>query len=167
MPGPVGEPGAGMYEDRVTASAERSCRSGLRATVVPPARFRVVSFNETMETVARAFEVVGVAIIVIGGALALVEGFRNFRDLDRYFSHAKQAFGRPLILGLEILVAADIIKTITVELSLSSVATLGILVAVRIALSFSLDIELEGALPWQRAETEAALRTAGTEPEER
>lgn len=119
-----------------------------------------------METVALTFEVIGVAIIVIGGALALVRALRSVSDLDRYFVDAKQAFGRPLILGLEILVAADIIKTITVELSLSSVTTLGILVAVRIALSFSLGIELEGALPWRRAETEATLRTIGAAPED-
>jgi uncharacterized membrane protein len=116
-----------------------------------------MSFDVMMETVARTFEVVGVGIIIIGGALALALGFRDFSGLDHYFFEVKQSFGRPLILGLEILVAADIIKTITVELSLSSVATLGILVAVRIALSFSLSIELEGALPWRRTETEANL----------
>lgn len=125
-----------------------------------------MSFDKVMETIALAFEVVGVAIIILGGALALAQGFRNFNDLDRYFLDAKLAFGRPLILGLEILVAADIIKTITVELSLSSVATLGILVAVRIALSFSLGIELEGTLPWRRAETKAALRTMGARPDD-
>ena len=125
-----------------------------------------MSFDETMENVALAFEVVGVAIIVLGGAMAFARALRGSRDLDRYFLDAKEAFGRPLILGLEILVAADIIKTITVELSLSSVATLGILVAVRIALSFSLEIELEGTLPWRRAETEAALRAMGTHPDE-
>ena len=125
-----------------------------------------MSFDKVMETIALAFEVVGVAIIILGGALALAQGFRNFNDLDRYFLDAKLAFGRPLILGLEILVAADIIKTITVELSLSSVATLGILVAVRIALSFSLGIELEGTLPWRRAETKAALRTIGARPDD-
>lgn len=125
-----------------------------------------MSFDETMENVALAFEVVGVAIIVLGGAMALARGLRGSKDLDRYFLDAKEAFGRPLILGLEILVAADIIKTITVELSLSSVATLGILVAVRIALSFSLGIELEGTLPWRRAETEAALRAMGTDPDD-
>ncbi len=125
-----------------------------------------MGFDETMENVALAFEVVGVAIIVLGGAMALVQGLRGTKDLDRYFLDAKEAFGRPLILGLEILVAADIIKTITVELSLSSVATLGILVAVRIALSFSLGIELEGTLPWRRAETEAGLRALGTDPDD-
>ena len=56
----------------------------------------------------------------------------------------KREFGRPLILGLEILVAADIIKTITVDPSLESVGVLGLLVLVRTVLSFSLDVEVEG-----------------------
>jgi uncharacterized membrane protein len=114
-----------------------------------------MSFVEVMEVIALAFEAIGVAVIVIGCALALAWGFRSPRGFDRYFTEVRQAFGRPLILGLEILVAADIIKTVTVELSLSSVTTLAVLVAVRIALSFSLDIELEGALPWRRAEVQA------------
>jgi uncharacterized membrane protein len=114
-----------------------------------------MDFVEVMEIIALAFETIGVVIIVIGCALALAQGFRGPRSLDRYFSEVKQAFGRPLILGLEILVAADIIKTVTVELSLSSVTTLAVLVAVRIALSFSLDVELEGTLPWRRVEPQA------------
>ena len=79
----------------------------------------------------------------------------------------RRAFGRPPILGLEVLVAADIIKTITVEATFESVAVLGILVAVRIALSFSLDIEVDGMLPWRRVETEAMLSTGGNSDEER
>lgn len=121
-----------------------------------------MSFESVMEFIALSIEVVGVVIIVVGGAVALA-GLRDVRNIERSFMDAKRAFGRPLLLGLEILVAADIIKTITVELSLSSVATLGILVAVRIALSFSLGIELEGTLPWRRAETEATVHgTRGT-----
>ena len=65
-----------------------------------------------------------------------------------------------MILGLEVLVAADIIKTITVDPSLESVAVLGILVAVRIALSISLDIEVDGVVPWHRAATHVAARGA-------
>jgi uncharacterized membrane protein len=120
-----------------------------------------MSFVEVMEVIALAFEAVGVAIIVVGCALALAQGFRRARPLDRYFADVRQAFGRPLILGLEILVAADIIKTVTVELSLASVATLAVLVAVRIALSFSLDIEVDGTLPWRRAEAHASPSGAG------
>ena len=87
-----------------------------------------------MENVALVFEVVGVAIIVIGGIGALIVGIKDFTHLDRLFFDVRRSFGRPIILGLEVLVAADIIKTITVDPSLESVAVLGILVAVRIAL---------------------------------
>jgi uncharacterized membrane protein len=122
---------------------------------------RVVTFEETMEDIAKAFEAVGVAVIVIGGIAAIVTGFKDFRNINKLFIDVRKDFGRPLILGLEILVAADIIKTITVEASLESVVVLGILVAVRIALSFSLDIEVDGILPWRRVETEARLDAAG------
>lgn len=120
-----------------------------------------MEFETVMEAIAQGLEIIAVAIIVMGGALALVQGIRGAKDPDHYFTTVRRAFGRPLILGLEILVAADIVQTITVELSLSSVSTLALLVAVRIALSFSLEIELDGVLPWRRADM--ALR--GTPPE--
>jgi uncharacterized membrane protein len=107
-----------------------------------------------MEDVALVFEVVGVAIIVIGGIGALIVGMKDFTRLDRLFFDVRRSLGRPIILGLEVLVAADIIKTITVDPSLESVAVLGILVAVRIALSISLDIEVDGMVPWRRAQIE-------------
>ena len=116
-----------------------------------------MDFEETMDNIAKGFEVVGVVIIVIGGIYALAHGFRYFTDVSRYFGVVRREFGRPLILGLEILVAADIIKTITVDPSLESVGVLALLVAVRIALSFSLDIEVDGIAPWRKAETEARL----------
>ena len=114
-----------------------------------------MAFERIMENIARAFEGVGVAIIVVGGLIALIGALREFRDFDRYFLDVRRGFGRPLILGLEILVAADIIETITVEATYESVTVLGILVAVRIALSFSLDTEVEGMVPWRRAEIQA------------
>jgi uncharacterized membrane protein len=117
------------------------------------------TFVHTMDNIAKAFEVVGVVVIMIGGVYALLYALRGFRHLNQYFIDVRREFGRPLILGLEILVAADIIKTITVDPSLSSVGVLGILVAVRIALSFSLDIEVDGMLPWRRAEIEHELGT--------
>jgi len=114
-----------------------------------------MDFEETMENIAKGFEAVGVAIIVIGGVLALIHGFKRVGDFTGYFEEVKRTFGRPLILGLEVLVAADIIETVTVDASLESVTVLGILVAVRIALSFSLDIEIDGLAPWRTAEFEA------------
>ena len=130
-----------------------------------------------MEHIARGFEVVGVAIIIVGGAIALVFGFIAAHrdriahpsdtkpDISRYFTFPKREFGRPLILGLEILVAADIIQTITVEPSLESVGVLAILVAVRIALSFSLDIEIDGMVPWRKAAAERAAAAERTTTE--
>ena len=110
-----------------------------------------------MEDVGRAFEVVGVAIIVIGGAYGLIYSALQQKTGRSWFDDARTHFGRPLILGLEVLVAADIIETVTVERTLESVAGLGLLVLVRVVLSFSLDIEIAGMVPWRRAEMEATL----------
>ena len=60
--------------------------------------------------------------------------------------------GRAILLGLEILIIADIVRTITIDPTLESVITLGVLVLVRTFLSFSLEIELEGVVPWRRSE---------------
>jgi len=124
-------------------------------------RFPVVEYGEVIDDIARVFEVAGVAIIAIGCAVALVTSFKDFRNLDKYFADVRRGFGRPLILGLEILVAADIITTITVDPSLESVTVLAILVAVRIALSFALDIEVDGSVPWHRAKLDAMKARAG------
>jgi uncharacterized membrane protein len=124
-----------------------------------------VSFEEAMENIAKVFEAVGVAVIVIGGVYAMSFALKGFRHLTRYFADVRREFGRPLILGLEILVAADIIKTITVDPSLESVGVLGVLVAVRIALSFSLDIEIEGILPWRRAQVQHELAARRSDEE--
>ena len=120
-----------------------------------------MKFEDTMENIAKVFEGVGVAVIVVGGLTALVMGLKDFRNMNKFFGDVRRDFGRPLILGLEVLVAADIIQTITVDPSYESVAVLGILVIVRIALSFSLDIEVDGMLPWRRVETDARLKSAG------
>jgi len=118
-----------------------------------------------MEDIAIGFEVVGVAILVIGGVFAFVSGILRFRSFDQFFRDVRGAFGRPIILGLEVLVAADIIKTITVDPSLESVTVLGVLVLIRIALSISLDIEVDGVVPWHRARAErAAQRPDGSPP---
>ncbi|MGA7756437.1 MAG: DUF1622 domain-containing protein [Ilumatobacteraceae bacterium] len=125
-----------------------------------------MTFEGAMENIALVFEAVGVAIIAIGGVIALVRGVQDFGHFERFFVDVRRGFGRPLILGLEVLVAADIIKTITVDPSLESVAVLGILVAVRIALSISLDIEVDGVVPWHRLRSDAMSRERGVESAE-
>jgi uncharacterized membrane protein len=123
-------------------------------------------FEEVMEVIARCFEAVGVAVIVIGGAIALVSGLKDFRDISSLFVDVRREFGKPLILGLGVLVAAGIVLTITVDPGFESVLVLGILVLVRIALSFSLDVVVEGMVPWRRVETASKLRAAGIDAEE-
>lgn len=111
--------------------------------------------EEIMEVTGLAFEALGVFIIVAGGLYALVKAIADHSDFERFFKHARRNFGRPMLLGLEVLVAADIIETIAVDRSLEAAAILGILVLVRVLLSFSLDVEIDGIAPWRRARYEA------------
>lgn len=115
-----------------------------------------MEYGEWMEDVARGFEVVGILIIAVGGAYGLVRAAWQTAGPMAYYKQARRNFGLPLILGLEVLVAADIIETITVDRTLEGAAGLGLIVLVRVVLSFSLDIEVDGIAPWRRARFEAA-----------
>jgi uncharacterized membrane protein len=111
-----------------------------------------VNFRETMERVVNGFEIAGVTILVIGSVLAFVSAAGVLRRGDRRAAYqaARQDVGRAILLGLEILIIADIVETITVDPTLDSALTLGLIVLVRTFLSFSLEIELDGSLPWRR-----------------
>lgn len=115
-----------------------------------------MEFRDLMEVVVIGFETVGVAVMVIGALWAAVTAARMaFTGArDRAYQAARHGLGRSILLGLEILIVADIIATITIDLSLESAATLGIIVLVRTFLSFSLEVELDGTLPWRRARAE-------------
>ena len=111
-----------------------------------------MQFSDVMESVARGVEVIGVAILVLGSLAAFVpyiraaaagQGRSAYRPL-------RNDLGRAILLGLEILIVADIVQTITVDLTLLNATTLGVIVLVRTFLSFSLEIELEGTPPWRR-----------------
>jgi len=104
-----------------------------------------------MELIVRIFEGIGVAIIVVGCLHTVFRGLSGVFDREDIYQEAKRSFGRPLVLGLEVLVAADIIETITVSLTLENILSLGILVLIRVVLSFSLEIEMDGSLPWRTA----------------
>jgi uncharacterized membrane protein len=108
-----------------------------------------------MEQVVNGFEIAGVVILVVGSLLALVSAAVTFRHggLRAAYQRARQDVGRSILLGLEVLIIADIVLTITVDRTLDSALTLGLIVLVRTFLSFSLEIELEGALPWRRGST--------------
>ena len=109
--------------------------------------------------VVQAIELVGVTIIAIGSAItlalflvALVKRVRVEDAIGRFRSD----LGRSILLGLEFLVAADIISTVVVDLTLESVAALAGIVFIRTLLSFSLEAEIDGRWPWQRAAAEKA-----------
>jgi uncharacterized membrane protein len=107
-----------------------------------------------MSTVSIAFEWAGVGCIVGGFLLALASAARlalSGRREDAYTS-MRSVFGRAMLLGLEILIAADLIRTVAVQPTLQNLAVLGLLVVIRTFLSWSLDVELEGVWPWRKRE---------------
>src|SRR5580698_8700893 len=121
------------------------------------------TFTTVMEHIAQGFEALGVAVLVIGVvwsvALALVV-WRRSRAADRAFLALRRAFGASLLLGLEVLVAADLIRTVAVSPTVENVLVLGLIVLIRTFLSFSLETEIEGVVPWRRAFTSGASHLA-------
>ena len=109
-------------------------------------------FEEWMERVVQAFEVAGVGILAIGSLAALVGAARALSRGERRvaYERARQDVGRAVLLGLEVLIIADIVQTITIDATIESAVTLALIVLVRTFLSFSLEIELEGVVPWHR-----------------
>lgn len=117
-----------------------------------------MSFESTMEDIAKGFEAAGVAVLLVGGVIAFGRAANDLlrEQRDDVYSRLRSFFGRTILLGLEILVAADLIRTVAVDPSLENVAVLGIIVLIRTFLSFSLDVEIEGRWPWRRTVDAAA-----------
>jgi uncharacterized membrane protein len=123
-----------------------------------------VTFTGVMDHVAQAFEALGALILVIGVLWSLclaVVTWRRTRQPASGYAALRRVFGRTLLLGLEVLVAADLIRTVAVSPTLDNVLVLGLIVLIRTFLSFSLEIEIEGVPPWRRGTLRGA-RTAGT-----
>jgi uncharacterized membrane protein len=109
------------------------------------------SFAEWIEAIGRTVDVAGVAVIALGiGMVGAIAALRLFRREAGVYSGFRQQLGRAILLGLELLVAADIIRTVAVTPTLESVIVLGVIVLVRTFLSFSLEVELTGHWPWAR-----------------
>ena len=109
--------------------------------------------TQTAHAVTRIVELTGVAIIAFGafGTLAIfVYRFARSGNSDEAVASFRSSLGRVILLGLEFLVAADIINTVAVEPTLLSVAVLAGIILIRTFLSFSLEVEIEGRWPWQR-----------------
>ena len=118
------------------------------------------------ETIAKGLELFGAAIIIGGLLLASVLYLRDGStsgDWRDAYTRFRSNLGRGILLGLELLVGADIIATITSPLTLESVALLAGIVLIRTFLSFSLETEIEGCWPWQRRAAEERSSTRGAE----
>ena len=112
------------------------------------------SFASVMDHVAQVFEGLGALTLVIGLLFSVVLAglaWRRSGTPAKAYTVLRQAFGGTLLLGLEILVAADLIRTVAVAPTLNNVLVLGLIVLIRTFLSFSLEIEINGVLPWRRA----------------
>ena len=110
------------------------------------------SYEDVMQNVVRGFEVAGVGVLVVGSVLAFVRFVIELfgRPFEEAYEGVRQGVGRAILLGLEVLIIADIVRTITIDPTLESAFALGVIVLVRTFLSFSLEIELEGVVPWRR-----------------
>ena len=114
----------------------------------------IATLAHYIDLIAKIVEVIGVLIMFFGLFLAFYRGIR----LTSGFNHetyieVRQTVGKSILLGLEVLIAADIMATVVTEPTLRSVLVLGFIVLIRTFLSLSLQVELEGKFPWQKENT--------------
>lgn len=125
------------------------------------------TYTDFMLTVAQAFEVIAALVLIVGLVLSAVLAARAYRRTGQgatAYRVMRQSFGGVILLGLEILVAGDLIRTVAISPTIDNVIVLGLIVLIRTFLSFSLEIEIEGVPPWRRALTSGATvikRAAG------
>jgi uncharacterized membrane protein len=108
------------------------------------------TFTAFVERVGLVIDGAGVIVIVVGLLVALLKYVLAGSRVADPFRQLRQDLGRGILLGLEFLVAADIIRTVAVTPTLQSVGVLGMIVVIRTFLSMALQVEVEGRLPWQR-----------------
>ena len=121
-------------------------------------------FEQITSDVVLVVEAVGAMLMVFGGGAALIIALpKILRHATRQsaYEELRRSLGQSILLGLEVLIVADIIQTILVEPTTQSVLVLGAIVVIRILLSFSLDVEIDGVWPWARWKT---MRPVSKEP---
>ena len=112
-----------------------------------------MSYDEFISDVVRVVEALGAAIMVVGGLVALVVYVVSVtHEATRHtaYQQLRESLARVILLGLEVLIIGDIVRTIIVDPTIESVTVLGMIVVIRIVLSFSLEVEVEGSWPWSR-----------------
>jgi uncharacterized membrane protein len=109
-----------------------------------------MDFDTIIDSIGKAVDAAGVAVMVIGiGVATVLAGWRRLRRKSPVFDDYRRWVGRSILLGLEILIAADIIRTVAVGFSLDAILALGLIVLIRTFLSFTLQLEMTGRWPWQ------------------
>ena len=110
-----------------------------------------MKFTEVISIAGYGIETVGVLVILIGSAIASVTYLRTFRQQPEgtAYQSLRRQLGRAIILGLEFLIAGDIIRTVIVADTLQNIAILGLIILIRTFLSVTLHLEVEGRWPWQ------------------
>ena len=110
-------------------------------------------YEEIIEYIVYVVEAMGAAIMVVGGFVSLLLfAIASLKSETRKGSYEKlrQHLGQSILLGLEVLIVGDIVRTIIVDPTMESVGVLGAIVVIRIILSFSLEVEMDGTWPWNR-----------------
>jgi uncharacterized membrane protein len=117
-----------------------------------------MSFERLMTTITHATELAGVAVMIIGFLVtaAVAAAHLHRGRASEVYRDARHRVGRAILLGLELLVAADIMRTIIEKPSLTDIAGLAAIVAIRTFLSFTIEIELDGRLPWRQRPSRTA-----------
>lgn len=118
-----------------------------------------MDFSSLVELLGKAFEAGGLIALVIGTAVAVYSYVRALRAPPEQRSGAyrglRQGLGRAILIGLELLIAGDIIGTVTIQPTIENVLVLGLIVLVRTFLSWSLEVEINGQWPWRRAQAQS------------
>lgn len=112
-------------------------------------------YRDLVDHLVIGTEAVGATVMMVGGAVVLLRAAGPVirRSVtERSYRALRRDLGRVVLVGLEILIVADIVRTIVVSTDLNGVALLGAIVAIRTVLSLSLDVEIDGALPWRRTD---------------
>lgn len=121
-----------------------------------------MDFKELIETAGRLIDAAGVAAVLAGAVLAALFAVSGLlRRRAGVYGRFRRFLGRSILLGLELLVAADIIRTVAVSPTLGSVGVLAMIVLIRTFLSWSLELEITGKWPWQGKEEQASGDPAG------
>ena len=111
-----------------------------------------MEFGTAITRVGEIIDILGVIAIVVGVLYALADAaVRRLRRTGPVYTRFRRVLGRGILIGLELLVAADIIRTVAVTPTIESVTVLALIVLIRTVLSISIQIEIEGVLPWRRA----------------